>query len=187
MGCKKKGCDVGWCRDTERARHARMSWNEKNIERSMGLLKRKNEYRKKEKEKEKLINSLKSKNGKKKRGWKQKFRQFAKFLSIEPTDTRRGKSPMTSVRFRPVISPKKEEHTDRRGKRKDKCTKCFTRKPTYQTPTMRKPLIRPNISDRSPSFTSINRSWVFYERRGSAPISCVGVPYPPTPFFSRSA
>lgn len=64
-----------------------MSGTKKKIERGMGQLKRKKEYRK-ERERE-IDKQLETEEQKKKRGWKQRCRQFAKILSIEPTDTRK--------------------------------------------------------------------------------------------------
>jgi len=57
MEAEKKGCDAKSCRDTDGARGVQECLEQKKIERGMGYL---NGYRK-EKEKEKLINSLKLK------------------------------------------------------------------------------------------------------------------------------
>jgi hypothetical protein len=75
--------------------------------------------------------------GKERHGKRERCRQFAEFLIIEPNDTRKEvKRPMTSVRFKPVIS--KKNTCIREEKRKDKCTKCLTSKPAYQPPTIEK-------------------------------------------------
>lgn len=76
MEGKKKRCGAGFA-EIRRER-------EKRIERGMRQLKRKNGYRKKEK----LINSLKSKKREKK-DTETEMQTVRKFISKEPTDTRK--------------------------------------------------------------------------------------------------